>query len=150
MRVLAIRILFVCGVLVAHTGRMQTVAIAQSPTDSKAQSATAPPPTGDPLLRLLVGKGVLTTEEAAVVLSSGTPAQQRDRLATLLKDKGLISNAEFDALQTAVSEGNTVDQCSTSAGCRCFAEYPATRATMCDRNSRRYSLSRWWVEATPK
>src|ERR1700675_3122065 len=109
MRVLSIRILFVCGVLVAHTGRMQTVAIAQSPTESKAQSATAPAPTGDPLLRLLVGKGVLTPDEAALVLSSGTPAQQRDRLATLLKDKGLISNAEFDALQTAVSEGNTVN-----------------------------------------
>jgi hypothetical protein len=34
MRALSIRILFVCGVLVAHTGRMQTVAIAQSPTES--------------------------------------------------------------------------------------------------------------------
>jgi hypothetical protein len=86
---------------------MQTVAIAQSPTPSKAQSATVPAPTEDPLLRLLVNKGVLTTEEAAVVLSSGTSAQQHDRLATLLKDKGLISNAEFAALQsTTVSNGN--------------------------------------------
>jgi hypothetical protein len=89
------------------------MAIAQSPNGSKAQSATVPAPTEDPLLRLLVSKGVLTTEEAAVVLSSGTPAQQRDRLATLLKDKGLISNAEFDALQTAVSEGNTVNANAT-------------------------------------
>ncbi|MDX6402957.1 MAG: hypothetical protein QOH70_412 [Blastocatellia bacterium] len=96
MKVSSIRILFVCGLLVAPTGRMQTVAIAQSPDGSKAQSAT----TGDPLLRLLVSKGLLTTEEAALVLSSGTQAQQHDRLATLLKDKGLISNAEFDALQT--------------------------------------------------
>jgi hypothetical protein len=111
MRVLSIRILFVCGLLVAH-GRMQTVAIAQSPAGSTAQSATVPAPTEDPLLRLLVSKGVLTTEEAAVVLSSGTAAQQHDRLATLLKDKGLISNAEFDALRT-VSEGNTVNANAT-------------------------------------
>jgi hypothetical protein len=95
MKVSSIRILFVCGLLVAATGRMETVAIAQTPDGSKAQSAT----TADPLLRLLVSKGVLTTVEAEMVLSSGTSAQQRDRLATLLKDKGLISNAELDALQ---------------------------------------------------
>jgi hypothetical protein len=95
MKVSSIRILFVCGLLVAATGRMETVAVAQTPDGSKAQSAT----TADPLLRLLVSKGVLTTVEAEMVLSSGTSAQQRDRLATLLKDKGLISNAELDALQ---------------------------------------------------
>src|SRR5882672_1226912 len=105
MRLVSTRILFVCGLLVAHTGQMQAVAIAQSPTGSKAQSTTVPAPAGDPLLRLLVSKGLLTTEEAGVVLSSGTPAQQRDRLAILLKDKGLISNAEFDALKTMVPDG---------------------------------------------
>src|SRR5713101_9414702 len=115
MSVKSIRALFVCLLSMAQAGRVQTVAIAQSPTGSEAQSATVPAPTGDPLLRLLVSKGVLTTEEAAVVLSSGTPAQQHDRLATLLKDKGLISNAEFDALKTAVSDGNTVDANATSS-----------------------------------
>jgi hypothetical protein len=109
MKVSSIRILFVCGLFVAHIGRMQAVAIAQSPTESKTQSATVPVPAGDPLVRLLVSKGVMTTEEAAVVLISGTPAQQRDRLATLLKNKGLISNAEFDALQAAASEGSAVN-----------------------------------------
>src|SRR5258708_31005282 len=103
MSVKSIPVLFVCLLLMAQAGRMQTVAIAQSPNGSKAQSATVPAPTGDPLLRLLVSKGVLTAEDAAVVLSSGNSAQQRDRLATLLKDKGLISTAEFDALQTAAS-----------------------------------------------
>src|SRR5712664_4726562 len=101
MSVKSIRVLFVCLLLMAQAGRLQPVAIAQSPNGSKAQSATVPAPTEDPLLRLLVSKGVLTTEEAAVVLSSGTPAQQRDRLATLLKDKGLISTAEFDALHVS-------------------------------------------------
>ena len=109
MRLLPIRIIFVCGLLIAQSGPMQTVAIAQSPNGSKAPSTTAPAPTEDPLLRLLFGKGMLTTEEAAVVLSSGNSAQQRDRLATLLRDKGLISNAEFDALQRAMSEANTLN-----------------------------------------
>jgi hypothetical protein len=96
MNISVIRILFVCCLLVASIGRMQSVAIAQRPT---TPPASVPAVTEDPLLRLLVSKGVLTTDEAAVVFSSGTPAQQRDRLATLLKDKGLISSAEFDALQ---------------------------------------------------
>jgi hypothetical protein len=96
MNISVIRILFVCCLLVASIGRMQSVASAQRPT---APPAPVPAVTEDPLVRLLVSKGVLTTDEAAVVFSSGTPAQQRDRLATLLKDKGLISNAEFDALQ---------------------------------------------------
>jgi hypothetical protein len=99
----SIRILFGCLLLMAQAGRLQTVAIAQSPNGSNAQSAKVPAPTEDPLLRLLVSKGVLTTEEAAAVLGSGTPAQQSARLAALLKDKGLISNAEFDALQTAAA-----------------------------------------------
>src|SRR5882672_7744638 len=53
----------------------------------------------DPLLTLLVNKGVLTAEEAQTLLSTGGPEIQRDRLATLLKDKGLISAAEFDSLR---------------------------------------------------
>jgi hypothetical protein len=114
MSVKSIRVLFVCLLFVAQAGRFQPVAIAQSPTGSKA-SATVPAPTEDPLLRLLVNKGVLTAEEAAVVLSSGTVAQQRDRLATLLKDKGLISNAEFDALHTAGSDGNPANVTGTSS-----------------------------------
>lgn len=121
MRVLSIRTLFVCSLLVAHTGRMQTVAIAQSPTAGKEQSATTPAPTVDPLLRLLVSKGVLTTEEAAVVLSTGTSTQQRDRLATLLKDKGLISAGEFEALQVnapgpLMTDGNPVNANAISSG----------------------------------
>ena len=112
MKVSSIRILFVCGLLVAPTGRMQTVAIAQSPDGSKAQSAT----TGDPLLRLLVSKGLLTTEEAALVLRSGTAAQQRDRLATLLKEKGLISNAEFEAGMIRVEDFHLYSSKLTTAG----------------------------------
>jgi len=53
----------------------------------------------DPLLRVLVTKGVLTSDEARDIVSGGKPSEQRDRLAQLLKDKGLISAAELAALQ---------------------------------------------------
>jgi hypothetical protein len=59
----------------------------------------------DPLLSLLVNKGLLTTEEARMILSRD-PASQRDLLATLLKDKGVISVAEFDQLRTPAANSN--------------------------------------------
>lgn len=56
-------------------------------------------PTTDPLVRVLVTKGVLTTEEARLITANASPAQQRDRLAALLKDKGVISADEFEAVR---------------------------------------------------
>jgi len=99
MRVVSIRILCVCSLLIARTAVVETIAFGQSATENTERSTAGPASIGDPLLRLLVSKGLLKTEEAEIVVSSGTPAQQRDRLATLLKDKGLISTAEFDALR---------------------------------------------------
>jgi hypothetical protein len=90
MRVVSIRILFICGLLMAQAALVQTLVLGQSATGNTKQATAANAPIEDPLLRLLVSKGLLTTEEAGVVLSAGTPAAQRDRLATLLKDKGLI------------------------------------------------------------
>ena len=55
----------------------------------------------DPLVRVLVTKGVLTPEEARLV-TNGPPAEQRDRLAALLRDKGVISSAEFESVRTNV------------------------------------------------
>src|SRR5215204_5010747 len=51
----------------------------------------------DPLVRILVTKGVLTADEARVIVTNASPAEQRDRLAVLLRDKGVISTAEFEA-----------------------------------------------------
>jgi hypothetical protein len=62
----------------------------------------------DPLLNLLVTKGLLTTEEARTILSAGDPESQRDRLANLLRDKGLISGAEFDQLRATASNSTAV------------------------------------------
>lgn len=66
------------------------------------------PVISDPLVRVLVTKGVLTESEGRAVSSSGTPAEQRDRLAALLRDKGLISAAEFEAIRTPISSAGTV------------------------------------------
>ncbi len=54
----------------------------------------------DPLVRVLVSKGVLTTEEARLITANATANEQRDRLASLLRDKGVISAAEFEAVRT--------------------------------------------------
>jgi hypothetical protein len=54
----------------------------------------------DPLVRVLMVKGVLTEDEAHSISLSGTPAELRDRLATLLRDKGLLSSAEYEAIRT--------------------------------------------------
>ena len=67
----------------------------QDSQEQKAEKAQTP----DPLVTLLVNKGVLTNEEAQTILAAGSPDVQRDRLATLLKDKGLISATEFASLR---------------------------------------------------
>ena len=85
----------------------------QEPQDQKADrpsgevegSTTEKSSIPDPLLNLLVSKRLLTTEEARNILSAADPHSQRDLLATLLRDKGLISVAEFDALRATASTG---------------------------------------------
>ena len=54
----------------------------------------------DPLVRVLQAKGILTDAEARSITANASPAEQRDRLAALLRDKGVISSAEFDAVRT--------------------------------------------------
>lgn len=67
-----------------------------------AKTPTADPNSviNDPLVRMLIAKGVLTAEEGRSVSSVGTPAEQRDRLAALLRDKGLITSSEYEAVRT--------------------------------------------------
>ena len=66
------------------------------PAAPAANSSTATVP--DPLLQLLVTKGVLNAEEAKSL--SGTPAQQRARLLELLRQKGILSASDYEALTT--------------------------------------------------
>src|SRR5258705_7089135 len=100
MKVASIRILFVFGLLLVHPTRMKNIALGQSPVSVNTEHSTAAPaPVPDPLLRLLISKGVLTTEEVGLVMSFGSPAQQRDRLAILQRERGQSRTAEFDALR---------------------------------------------------
>jgi len=54
--------------------------------------------TNDPLVRVLQEKGILTEAEARAITANASPQEQRDRLAVLLRDKGVISSAEFETL----------------------------------------------------
>ena len=56
----------------------------------------------DPLVRMLVAKGVLTETEGHAITDTGNVAEQRDRLASLLREKGIISSAEYEAVRTVV------------------------------------------------
>ena len=54
----------------------------------------------DPLVRMLVAKGVLTENEGHAIGEIGNVTEQRDRLANLLREKGIISSAEYDSIRT--------------------------------------------------
>jgi hypothetical protein len=77
-----------------------------------------PPPAADPLLSLLLSKGLLTPAEAEAIRSTNNSADQRDRLVTLLKDKGVISAAEYETLRSntaATTTGEPVGNTATVA-----------------------------------
>jgi len=53
----------------------------------------------DPLLVLLIKKGLINETEAKTVAPNGAVVEQRDRLANLLLAKGLITTSEFEAVR---------------------------------------------------
>ena len=75
---------------------------AQTSSTTPQPGTTTGSATQDPLVTLLISKGVITKEDAQAIAAGGDAAQQRDRLAALLKAKGLISASEFDALRGPV------------------------------------------------
>jgi hypothetical protein len=105
------RSLFFIGLLLSQCATITVLAqetnrtLSDKPAATSSDSAKA----NDPLLKLLVNKGLVTSAEAESVLSAGDAAKQRDRLAALLKEKGLISAEEFASLQPAaeVAANNT-------------------------------------------
>jgi hypothetical protein len=105
------RSLFFIGLLLSQCATITVLAqetnrtLSDKPAATSSDSAKA----NDPLLKLLVNKGLVTSAEAESVLSAGDAAKQRDRLAALLKEKGLISAEEFASLQSAaeVAANNT-------------------------------------------
>jgi hypothetical protein len=83
--------------------RRETETTAVPPAAPTAGTANV----ADPLLRLLLTKGVLTTNEVNSLVS-GPAGQLRERLVLMLKQKGILSNEDVNALKTAiVSTSNT-------------------------------------------
>jgi hypothetical protein len=67
------------------------------PTTPNTSSTSQP---SDPLVRLLVSKGVLSADEAKYV-GAGTADNQREKLIFLLKEKGLLNSAEVSDLRSS-------------------------------------------------
>ena len=72
---------------------------------SRETESTAAPPAStnvaDPLLRLLMTKGILNMKEVNS-LASGPADQLRERLVLMLKEKGILSDTDVNALKTAI------------------------------------------------
>lgn len=104
------RSLFFIGLLLSQCATITVLAQETNRTSLEKPPATSSDgaKANDPLLKLLVSKGVVTNVEAESVMAAGDATKQRDRLAALLKEKGLISAEEFASLQpaTGVFAGN--------------------------------------------
>jgi hypothetical protein len=60
----------------------------------------------DPLVDLLVKKGVIIETEGKTIAAAGSAEQQRGSLASLLLQKGLITNGEFEQLRVGTAVAN--------------------------------------------
>lgn len=100
--------------LVFSAGRFLYAAGSPSPNpsatpDPSAPAASSPAPSpvagiSDPLLRLLVTKGILTAAEANTL--RGTSGQNQQQLIELLKAKGVLSDSDLSVLQPKSSAGS--------------------------------------------
>jgi hypothetical protein len=72
------------------------------PSPARSAGPAAPALRPDPLLQLLVDKGIIGREEARAI--ADTPAQQRGRLIELLRQKGVLSAAECDWLNNSSAQ----------------------------------------------
>src|SRR5947209_15571 len=73
------------------SGRSALVPATNRPANSDNGNASANDPNAtiaDPLVRMLIAKGILTAEEGRSISATGNAAEQRDRLAALLLAKG--------------------------------------------------------------
>src|SRR5215470_12061062 len=75
---------------------------AATPASGSAPANVASNPTADPLLQLLVSKGILTSSEANS-LTSAPAGQMRDQLLQLLSAKGILSADELNQLRAGVA-----------------------------------------------
>lgn len=66
---------------------------------AKTAPAASTSASQDPLIRILVAKGVITADESRFI-SAGSNANQHEKLLMLLKDKGVLSTADLDSLNS--------------------------------------------------
>lgn len=103
---------------------------AGTPSDTAtAADADKAAANADPLLRVLVNKGLLSADEARAIAGGGDPGQQRDRLAALLRDKGLISDAELAGLRAGAAVSASTPSASTSSAGGANTAATASRQT---------------------
>ncbi|MFZ1919486.1 MAG: hypothetical protein WAU58_18075 [Terriglobales bacterium] len=85
--------LIVLGLLLLTTGAWcEDLPAAASAAQTNTVTA------GDPLLQLLVAKGVINAQEAKSLV--GTPAEQKAKLVELLRQKGILSASDYETLTT--------------------------------------------------
>jgi hypothetical protein len=81
---------------------ISTSALGENLPGSASTGQTNAVAAADPLLQLLVSKGVLSGEEAKSL--TGTPEQQRTKLLELLRQKGILSETDYAALTPASAQ----------------------------------------------
>ncbi len=90
------------SIVFAQDGKTVPVSIAQLATAEKTvgdDKKTETVEIKDPLLNLLIKKGLINETEGKSITGGNSAAEQRDRLANLLLAKGLITTTEFDAIR---------------------------------------------------
>ena len=88
----------------ASSATASIISSASGSTSSRKGGNESDPATADPLVRVLLSRGLLTPEEAKAIGLSGSRVEQRDRLAALLRDKGLISTTEYEGVRSVASD----------------------------------------------
>lgn len=89
----------------ANKPNAETSAVATAIAPSTASPAEMNS-VNDPLLRLLVSKGVLNSKEVTGLVSAPS-AQLRERLVLMLKEKGILSEADMSALDAPSTTNGT-------------------------------------------
>ncbi|HVM94630.1 MAG TPA: hypothetical protein VMT67_17540 [Terriglobales bacterium] len=81
---------------------ISTAVFAENGAESASAGQTNAAVAADPLLQILVSKGVLSSDEAKSL--TGTPEQQRTKLLELLKEKGILSASDYAELAPASAQ----------------------------------------------
>ena len=81
---------------------ISTTALGESVPGPASTGPTTTVAAADPLLQLLVSKGVLNAEEAKSLV--GTPEEQRTKLLELLRQKGILSASDYAELAPASAQ----------------------------------------------